>query len=134
MLHDKRIVIPTKLRYTVLQALHSAYQRCTGIQARTNEYIYWPGLTRGIHALRDKQRNQSSRVCHLSIHFRWLLETTIPTQATITCQLLIATVIGYISIILVPMEPQVTNLSLSVAYYLQTMGFQRNLTPMVAHN
>jgi len=57
VLLDKRIVIPTKLRPTVLQALHSAHQGYTGMQARANECIYWPGLTRDIHTLRDNCQN-----------------------------------------------------------------------------
>ena len=48
-----RLVIPMKLRHKVLEALHSAHQGCTGMQARINDCIYWPGINRDIHRIRD---------------------------------------------------------------------------------
>ena len=50
---DKRLVIPKNLRHQILQALHSAHQGCTGMQARVNDCIYWPGINKDIHRIRD---------------------------------------------------------------------------------
>ena len=50
---DNRLLIPPQLHHTVLQALHSAHQGCTGMQNRANDSIYWPGLNRDIHRVRD---------------------------------------------------------------------------------
>ena len=50
---ENRLVIPKKLRHRVLEALHSAHQGCTGMQARVNDCIYWPGISRDIHRIRD---------------------------------------------------------------------------------
>ena len=50
---DNRLVIPSKLRHTLMQALHSAHQGCTGMQASAKDCIYWPGINRDIHKVRD---------------------------------------------------------------------------------
>ena len=46
VLLDDRIVIPQALRKQMLQSLHSAYQACTGLKARANQYVYWPGMSK----------------------------------------------------------------------------------------
>ncbi len=43
-----RIVIPTSLRSTCLEALHAAHQGITGMTARAKSSIYWPGITTDI--------------------------------------------------------------------------------------
>ena len=53
---DKRLVIPKDLRHQLLQSLHSAHQGCTGMQARANSCIYWPGINKDIHRIRDNCR------------------------------------------------------------------------------
>ena len=41
---DRRLVIPSSLREKVLQTLHAAHQGVTGMSARANQSIYWPGM------------------------------------------------------------------------------------------
>jgi len=50
---DSRLIIPSKFWQRVLQSLHSAHQRCTGMQSQASESIYWPGLNHDIHQIRD---------------------------------------------------------------------------------
>ena len=48
ILMDNRIVIPKKFRKQILISLHSAHQGITGMKARTNETVYWPGMDASI--------------------------------------------------------------------------------------
>ena len=41
---DQRVVIPSSLRKSVLEALHSANQGVTGMRRRANSTVYWPGM------------------------------------------------------------------------------------------
>ena len=41
---DRRPVIPSSLRKNVLHTLHAAHQGVTGMSARANQSIYWPGM------------------------------------------------------------------------------------------
>ena len=52
VLLDKRLVIPKTLRNPILKALHSAHQGCSGMRARANQTVYWPGLNRAIKDFR----------------------------------------------------------------------------------
>ena len=45
VLLDHRIVIPTSQRANVLCSLHSAHQGEVDMKARTNESVYWPGMS-----------------------------------------------------------------------------------------
>ena len=48
ILMDNRIVIPKKFRKQILISLHSAHQGVTGMKARANETVYWPGMDASI--------------------------------------------------------------------------------------
>nr|XP_039269967.1 uncharacterized protein K02A2.6-like [Styela clava] len=52
ILMDSRIVIPTPLRKTILRSLHSAHQGITGMKARANQSVYWPGMNAMIRNFR----------------------------------------------------------------------------------
>lgn len=41
---NKRIVIPNACRKQVVQNLHAAHQGVSGMMARANQTIYWPGM------------------------------------------------------------------------------------------
>ena len=49
---DDRIVIPLKLRPTILKYLHSAHQGVNGMQMRANKSVYWPGISSDIRNTR----------------------------------------------------------------------------------
>ena len=49
---DHRIVIPPSLQKHVLYALHSAHQGVSGMKARANTTIYWPGMINNIRSTR----------------------------------------------------------------------------------
>ena len=53
VLMDSRIVIPRALRKKVLQCFHAAHQGVTGMQARANLTVYWPGMTSSIKSHRE---------------------------------------------------------------------------------
>ena len=44
--YGDRIVVPLALRQPCLLALHSAHQGVSGMMARANSSLYWPGMTR----------------------------------------------------------------------------------------
>ena len=48
-----RIIIPTALRPTCLNALHAAHQGVSRMTARAEASIFWPGITKDIAATRD---------------------------------------------------------------------------------
>ena len=45
---DRRIVIPVGFRGRVLRCLHAAHQGVSGMKARANETVYWPGMDASI--------------------------------------------------------------------------------------
>ena len=49
-----RIVIPSSLRRTVLEALHAAHQGVSIMSARAADSIYWPNITMDIQRIRDE--------------------------------------------------------------------------------
>ena len=49
---DHHIVILPSLQKHVLYALHSAHQGVSGMKARENTTIYWPGMINNIHSTR----------------------------------------------------------------------------------
>ena len=50
---DRRIVVPTGLRKRVLRCLHAAHQGITGMKARANETVYWPGMDASLRNHRE---------------------------------------------------------------------------------
>ena len=50
---DHKLIIPLWLRHPILQALHSAHQGCTNMNAHANQNIYWPGLNKATHHFKD---------------------------------------------------------------------------------
>ena len=48
ILYVDRVLIPPSLRYHVLQILHSAHQGISGMEARAQSLIYWPGISSDI--------------------------------------------------------------------------------------
>ena len=54
ILMNHRIVIPKALRTQVLQNLHAAHQGTTGMSARANQTVYWPGMNACIRNHRNQ--------------------------------------------------------------------------------
>ena len=52
VLMDRRLVIPKLLRKSILHCLHSAHQGCSGMKARANQTVYWPGINNSIKNFR----------------------------------------------------------------------------------
>ena len=59
LLYDDRIVIPNELRGQVLMNLHAAHQGTSGMMARCNISMFWPGYTTDITRTREMCRQ-----CH----------------------------------------------------------------------
>ena len=49
-----RIIIPTSLRPTCLNALHAAHQGVSRMTARAEASLFWPGITKDITATRER--------------------------------------------------------------------------------
>ena len=47
-IYKSRLVIPRSLRTEVIEHLHSAHQGVTGMRARANTCVYWPGINNDI--------------------------------------------------------------------------------------
>ena len=56
ILYQDRAVIPSSLRETILQNLHSAHQGVSAMQSRAQSIIFWPGMTLDIQNIRNKCR------------------------------------------------------------------------------
>ena len=54
VIYKKRTVVPATLRSEVLEALHSAHQGCTGMQARADAALFWPGISADITRARAR--------------------------------------------------------------------------------
>ena len=54
ILYCDRVVIPTVLRPTVLNSLHSAHQGTTSMQLRAQSIVFWPGMTNDIITRRKR--------------------------------------------------------------------------------
>ena len=50
----ERIVVPTELRPACLSALHAAHQGVSGMTARAETSLFWPGITRDIADTRNR--------------------------------------------------------------------------------
>ena len=55
--YNGRIVMPTSLHPRALEILHSAHQGITGMEDRTGEILYWPGITNDIEHTRSTCRD-----------------------------------------------------------------------------
>ena len=53
ILYNDRIVVPVSLRPIVLSALHAAHQGLSAMERRALATVFWPGMTRAIHYIRD---------------------------------------------------------------------------------
>lgn len=53
IVYGDRIVIPSNLRQTCLDALHAAHQGTSRMTARAEASIFWPGMTKDIAATRE---------------------------------------------------------------------------------
>ena len=53
ILYNDRIVVPVSLRPIVLSALHAAHQGTSAMERRARATVFWPGITRGSHYIRD---------------------------------------------------------------------------------
>ena len=57
VLVGQRVVIPRSLRKYVLRTLHSAHQGLTGMRARANQCVYWPGLDASLRCFKAQCRD-----------------------------------------------------------------------------
>ena len=53
ILMNSRIVIPKAMRTQILQSLHAAHQGTSGMSARANQTVYWPGMNAAIRTHRS---------------------------------------------------------------------------------
>ena len=53
ILYRNRAIVPTSLRKSVLENLHSGHQGISAMKARAQILVYWPGMTEDIKAIRD---------------------------------------------------------------------------------
>ena len=73
----QRMIIPTELRTTVLQALHGAHQGVSGMKSRAQDSVFWPGISLAI----DQVRGQCAICCQMAPSQPHLPPTT-PTAPT----------------------------------------------------
>ena len=53
IMYRDRVVVPTSLRPTVLQILHSAHQGVSSMESRARAIVFWPGMTEEISSVRN---------------------------------------------------------------------------------
>ena len=53
-LYKGRVMVPAKLRGTVLESLHQAHQGTTSMGLRAGESVWWPGLARDLGRVREQ--------------------------------------------------------------------------------
>ena len=53
ILYNDRVVVPASLRHIVLSALHAAHQGTSAMERRARATVFWPGMTRDIHDVRN---------------------------------------------------------------------------------
>ena len=56
ILYNRRVVIPSSLREEVLQGLHAAHQGVSGMQARAEQTVFWPGIYKDLVSTREACR------------------------------------------------------------------------------
>ena len=54
ILYNDRVLVPPALRSNVLSTLHSAHQGISGMIARAESSVFWPGITTDIRNTRDR--------------------------------------------------------------------------------
>ena len=54
ILYNDRVVVPPALRPNVLSTLHAAHQGVSGMIARAESSVFWPGITTDIMTTRDR--------------------------------------------------------------------------------
>ena len=53
IMYRDRVVVPTFLRPTVLQILHSVHQGVSSMESRARAIVFWPGMTEEISSVRN---------------------------------------------------------------------------------
>ena len=54
LMYGDRVVIPPSLKECVLKVLHSVHQGISGMEARAQALVFWPGITNDIKRMRDE--------------------------------------------------------------------------------
>ena len=54
IIYNDRVVVPTSLRHNVIATLHAAHQGVSTMIARAESSVFWPGITKDIHNVRDR--------------------------------------------------------------------------------
>ncbi len=71
ILYNDRVIIPPSLRESTLRHLHAAHQGTSAMEQRARATVYWPGMTKDIHDIRnscsDCNRNAPSQAAMLPI-------------------------------------------------------------------
>ena len=57
ILYQDRVVVPSRLRQTILEKLHSAHQGVSAMQSRAQAIVFWPGMSYEIQEIRTKCRD-----------------------------------------------------------------------------
>ena len=57
ILYKDKVVVPLSLRPRILNKLHSVHQGVTSMHARTQQIVFWPGITQDIESIREKSRS-----------------------------------------------------------------------------
>ncbi len=53
VLYKDRVIVPSSLRRSVLEGLHSAHQGVSSMELRALSIVFWPGITDDIHSTRS---------------------------------------------------------------------------------
>ena len=61
IMYNRRVVIPSSLRKEVLQGLHAAHQGVSGMQARAEQTVFWPGIYKDLVTTREACRECNIR-------------------------------------------------------------------------
>ena len=85
VVYGSRIVVPATLRSEVLDALHAAHQGVTGMKARAQTCVYWPGLSAAI-----VQRRQRCSLCNTIAPTQSALPASPPAAPEYPFQLVVA--------------------------------------------
>ena len=54
ILYNDRVIVPKSLRPNVINTLHAAHQGVSTMIARAESSVFWPGITKDIHDVRDR--------------------------------------------------------------------------------
>ena len=71
IVYNDRVIVPKSLRPNVINTLHAAHQGVSTMIARAESSVFWPGITKDIHDVRDRchqcNRNAPSNPASLPI-------------------------------------------------------------------